>query len=155
MGESRWERKQRHLNEVHKFRREQTKRTIGLWKSRERINRLTDEIEAAGAGTPDDHPVSKEFRRLGVEWHLKKTSILAQISGNPFLDDETKAAWTRVLETTTLTDDDDESLTSLRFKVMMESFRFDGRLGRNASLTPLVGEVETLIAIRVQARPHL
>jgi len=155
MGESRWQRKQRHLNEDHKFRREQSKRTIGLWKSKERIDRLSDDIQAAGGKAPDERPVSKEFARLGLEWNLKKTSLLAEISSNPFLTDRTKAAWSRVLETATLTDDDDENLTSLRGKVMIESIRFDGRVGRIASLTPLVGKVEALIEIRVQSRPHL
>jgi hypothetical protein len=153
MGESRSDRERRHLNEDHRARRAQSKRTIGLYKSQERIGRLTDAIESAQ--TPDERPIPEEFTRLAVEWMYKKSSILSTISSSPFLTDETKAAWSRVLQEATVTDRDDATLTDLRLSVMFESVKFDGRPGRSASLTELVGEVATLIQIRVQARAHL
>jgi len=154
MGESHWDRKRRHLNEDHEFRRKQSKRTMGLIKSQERIDRLTDAIDDAGAAPASERPVSKEFTRLGVEWMRKKTSILAAISGNPFLTDSMKAEWCQMLQAQALTEDDDADLTGLRGRVLLESVKFDGRLGRSASMTELVGDLETLIGIRVQARAH-
>lgn len=108
------------------------------------------------AQAPASSPkVSKEFTRLGVEWMRRKTAILAEISVNQFLSDETKVAWSAVLERATVTDDDDAALTDLKFRMMLESARFDGRVGRFASLTALGGELSTLIELRVQARRHL
>lgn len=140
MGESRWDRERRHLNEDHEARRKQSKMFIELLKT----------------STPASSPkVSEEFIRLGAEWMRGKTAILSEISDNPFLSEETRATWSGVLERATLTDDDDTALTDLKFKMMLEAARFDGRVGRLASLTALGGELSTLIDTRVQARGHL
>jgi hypothetical protein len=62
MGESQWERKQRHLNEDHVARRKQSKRTIGLIKSQDRIDRITADIESATTGSSEPRALSEEFR---------------------------------------------------------------------------------------------
>jgi hypothetical protein len=159
MGESRWERERRHLNEDHQARRIQSKLTMGLLKSQERVNRLTDAIESAQKTSApqapaEERPISK-LNGLGAEWMYKKNAILEEISSTPFLADETKAAWSRVLQSESLSDRDDSHLTALRFTIMLESARFDGRPGRWASLTELVGKVSKLMEIRVQARARL
>jgi hypothetical protein len=158
MGETYWERRRRHLNEDHAARRAESNRTIGLICSQEKIDRLTAAIGTA-AGTPANTPdpsLSEEFRRLGVEWMMKKTAILQEIAERRFLAPHVKAAWRRTLEATTLTDRDDESLTGLRGRMILESVRGASfEVGRSASISALVGSVSTLIDIRVQARAAL
>lgn len=155
MGESRWQRKQRHLNEDHAARRKQSKRTIDLIRSQERIDRISADIEAAGTDLTGPAAFSAEFRRLGVEWIMKKTSTMAEIDGNPYLPADLKAAWRSTLEQTTLTDSDDEGLTSLRARIMLEAMKFDPRPGRVDSLVVLISSVTALIELRTRARAEM
>lgn len=155
MGESRWQRKQRHLNEDHAARRKQSKRTIDLMKSQERIDRLSADIESASTDRTEPPAFSAEFRRLGVEWIMKKTSTMAEIDSNPYLSADLKAAWRSTLEQTALTDSDDEDLTSLRARILLHAMKFDPRPGRVDSLVVLTGSVTTLIELRTRARAEM
>ena len=151
MGETYWERRRRHLNEDHAARRAASQRTMGLLRSQERIDRLTAAISASSPGPT----ISEAFRRLGVEWIMTKTKTLQDIAGNTFLAPEVKADWCGVLEATTLTDRDDESLTALRGRMILASVRSGFEPGRVASVSALVGSVSTLIDIRIRARAEL
>ena len=165
MGEGYWERQRRYLNEDHAARRKESRRTIGLIKSKERIDRLTEAIESARADKPQPQPqpesepepteFSAEFRRLGVEWITKKTAVIAEIDDNPFLPDETRSAWRGMLTAATLTDSDDTPLTDLWWKISLDTMKFDGRLGRAGSLVALAGSIGTLIEIRTRARAEM
>ena len=154
MGESYWERKRRHLNEDHDARRKQSKRTMGLLKSQEKIEQLTGHIEAATARS-DERRSSEEFRRLGVEWMLKKSSTVAEISHHPYLSADLKTAWCRTLEQTTLTHPDEDDLISLRAKILLEAIKFDLRPGRVHSLTALASSITALIELRAGARAEM
>jgi hypothetical protein len=156
MGESRLEREQRHLNEDHAARQKESKRTIGLIQSEARINRTTADIEAAAtAGSAEPRASSAEFRRLGVEWMVKKTSTMAEIDNNPYLSADLKIAWCGTLQQTTLTDSDDDDLTSLRGKILLEAIKYDPRPGRLNSLMALTNSITTLIETRTQARAEM
>jgi len=155
MGESHWERKQRHLNEDHAARRKQSERTIGLIKSQERIDRLTADIESASTGSEEPQASSEEFRRLGVEWMIKKTSTMAEIDTNPYLSADLKAAWRGTLQQTTLTHSDDDDLTSLRARILLEAIKFDPRPGRTHSLMALTNNITALVETRTQARAEM
>lgn len=155
MGETYWERKQRHLNEDHDGRRKQSKRTIDLIKSQDRIDRLTADIEAASTGRNEPGAFSEDFRRLGVEWVTKKTSTMAEIDNNPYLSADVKSAWGSTLRATTLTGSDDDDLTSLRAEILLEAIKFDPRPGRFDSLMAMANSIAALIDTRTQARTEL
>lgn len=152
MGEGYWERKQRHLTEDHAARRKESERTIGLIKSQDRLDRITAGIESATTGGNEPGAFSDEFRRLSVEWIVKKTSTLAEIDSNPYLSAEVKTAWSGTLRETALTDFDDENLTGLRRSILFEAIKFDPRPGRPAGLIALATSIAALIETRTQAR---
>ncbi|MGH3900759.1 MAG: hypothetical protein ACRDTA_21455 [Pseudonocardiaceae bacterium] len=154
MGESYWERKQRHLNDDHEARRKQSKRTMGLLKAQENIEQLTGHIEAATASS-DEWTSSDEFRRLGVEWMLKKSSTIVEISNDPYLSADLKTVWCRTLKETTLTHPDEDDLISVWAGVLLEVFKFDLRPGRVLSLTALASSITALIELRAGARAEM
>jgi hypothetical protein len=81
---------------------------------------------------------------------IKKTSTMAEIDNNPYLSADLKIAWCGTLRQTTLTDSDDDDLTSLRAKILLEAIKFDPRPGRFNSLT-LTNSITTLIKQRSHA----
>jgi hypothetical protein len=149
MPESYWQRKRRHLNEDHAARRAQSERTMGLIRSQAEIDRLA----AATSGAPGSEPeFSETFRRLGVEWIMKKTAIMTAISTTDMLSPELKAEWLRVLEESTLTDRDDTPLEHLRTRVFREAMKGGHILERGGFMIGLLTGLGTLIDTRVQAR---
>jgi hypothetical protein len=149
MPENYWQRKRRHLNEDHAARRAQSERTMGLIRSQAEIDRLA----AATSGAPGSEPeFSETFRRLGVEWIMKKTAIMTEISTTDMLSPELKAEWLRVLEESTLTDRDDTPLENLRSQVFREALKGGHILERGGFMIGLLTGLGTLIDTRVQAR---
>jgi hypothetical protein len=150
MPEDYWERKRRHLNEDHAARRAESKRTMGLIRSQAELDRLA---AAAGAtASRAEQAFSETFRQLGVEWIMRKTSIMEEIAGNEHLTAELRAQWRQALEQATLTDRDDEALERLRSQVFREGMRIDLGFERAGSLVGLNLNLGALIDIRVRAR---
>ena len=135
MGESYWERKQRHLNEDHEARRGESERVTGLLRSQERIDVLSAGIKRSASA---DRPINEDFLRLQREWIDNTSATMTEISNCSFLSDEQKATWLRTVEQVVLTDRDDSSLIALRGQILREAFELDPRLGRAPNLIALI-----------------
>lgn len=72
MSEDYWDRRRRHLNEDHEFRREQSKRDIELIKGKIRIEQLTAEIRRRER--------SEQLKTLLDKMDKEKTFVLKRIS---------------------------------------------------------------------------
>ena len=149
MGESYWERKQRHLNEDHEARRKESERTMGLLKSQQRIDELSAGLERSASA---DRPINEDFLSLQREWIDNLTATMMEISSCAFLSDEQKAAWQRTLEQVFLTDRDDSALVALRGQILREAFKLDPRMERGPTLIAHANRVATLIALIARAR---
>lgn len=161
MGEGHWERKRRHLNEDHAARRKQAQRTIGLIKIQDRIDRISGKIEAANseaANSKGNEPAecSEELRRLGVEWITRKSAVMAEVDGSPYLSADLKTEWCATLDRATLTDSADDDLDGLRATTLLEAIKIKiDQPGRCGSVLALANGVTALIETRMQARAQM
>lgn len=79
MGEDYWERRRRHLNEDHAFRRAQSKRDIEILKGKHRIDETQDAIDRLAAEARRRER-SERLKALLDEMQREKASILERIA---------------------------------------------------------------------------
>jgi hypothetical protein len=153
MGESRWEKEQRWLNEDHAARRAESRRQIELDKGRAEIKATEERIAAAGRA---GRPISPEYTRLQVEWSTKKPKLIERIATQSDLPADTRAAWCRTLESTLFAARDTSDLVALRDAVRATTTQpLNQFLRWDWGMVLLADAVDELITLSTEGRRHL